>query len=237
MAKKKSHTAQVFHDILIEIPIIGKPIHNLLNRKGEVMKKIGGFGLILMTVIILTVAFLIWLHFQQPTTSNSPTSTQSGNNNALIQNSPNATLNYGVSDETYKQMQEGMLAVQKLKDAQLRAEYDIGYIIFTATERNEIVPLKSPMDNIIIVDWKSGYLISSSSDTVKFRFPDMVVRQESQNGGGAVELGFNGCTATMPKRENITFKAIALNDVGVDFKIVSISKDSIVIAMGVKNLK
>ena len=228
MAKNKSHTSQVFHDLLIEIPVAGKPIHNLLERKGGIMKKIGGLSLILITMIILAVAFLVWLHYQQPNASNSPTATQSGNNNFLLQNSPNAT--FGVSDKTYKQMQEGMLAIQKLKDAELRAYFNVGYILFTATEKNIIVPKESPIDNILKIDWKSGYNVSFTHDHVSLKLPRINYYISYP------QIDLNDAEVSLPRIENYTLILpwTKYDKYKLIFRVVSTNEDSITIAMGIR---
>ena len=42
--KNSSHTRRTFYDLLLQIPIVGKPIHNLLKRKGGIIKKLGAIS-------------------------------------------------------------------------------------------------------------------------------------------------------------------------------------------------
>jgi hypothetical protein len=234
--KTDSHTKKIFYALLLQIPIIGKPAYDLLKSKGGFMKKLGGFGLIVIVTIVL-----VWLHYehtgQQATSHNKTASTdgnnspatnqvatQSGTNNTLNQVAARGTLTYGISDETYKQMQEDMLALQKQKDAELRAIFKYGYILFTATERNEIVPLNSPIDNILTIDWNAGYNISFSDETIKLRMPTITYEP--------TKIRLEDCTIRMPK-DGTLVSGLFLGKHIIAYKVISIKKDSVIIAMGI----
>jgi hypothetical protein len=229
--KNSSHACRTFHDLLLEIPIVGKPTHNLLKRKGGIMKKLGAFTLIVL-------AFLVWSHYKrndQQTTSHNKTATATGNNSPATNQSAtasgsNTTVN-GISDEGLKQIRDGMLAVQKQKDAELRAKFNLGYILFTATERNEIVPLDSPMDDILKVDWKSGYNVSFSDDAVSLRLPHMVFHPPNSS-----VIDFNGSTITVRRHfEPFARPGFVIGNYRLTFKVVSTNEDSIIIAMGIQS--
>jgi hypothetical protein len=171
---------------------------------------------------------------QQNATGNDNTqaATVLGSNNTVIQVAPGSIVINGTTDEGLKKILDGLLAAQKQKDAELLAEFNIGYILFTATERNEIIPLNSPMDDILKVDWKSGYNVSFSDKTVTLRFPDIVLLPP--NSGSTT---FNGCSVTLPKLENFTFELPPLfcpSNYKLVFKVISTNENSVIIAMGVK---
>ena len=229
--KSNSHTKETFYDLVEQIPFVGPPIYNLLKRKGGNMKKTGAYILIIFAVIALVIIFFVWLHYehsnQQNTNSNNITDIN-GNNNALIQNSPNAILNYGISDEWLKQIREGMLAVQKQKEAELQAEFKMGYVIFTATERNEIVPLNSPMDEIITIDWKADYNVSFNEDSVILHIPNIILNPgQTKIENNVVMVPRNGQTKKLYKFGNYTLCVKAL----------SAKSDSAMIVMGIKEDK
>jgi hypothetical protein len=228
--KSGSHTKKLFYDLLLQIPIIGKPTHNLLKSKGGFMKKLGAFSLIAIAIIVL-----VWLHYehngQQTTNNNKTASTDgnnspaiTGNNNALIQNSPGATLNYGLSDDTYKHIREGMEAEQKLKDIELRTYFKYGYILFTATERNEIVPLKSPMNDIITFDFNTGYNITYSDKTINLDLPTISYKH--------TKLILVGFTVKVPK-DGTVISPYYFDEYRIAFKAISAKEDSAIIAMGI----
>lgn len=242
--KNSSHTRRTFDDLLLEIPIIGKPIHNLLKRKGGIMKKLGAFALIAVVLIAL-----VWWHYGrsgQQTTSHNKTATAtgdnssatnqsattSGSNNTVIQAAPGATVVNGLSDKGLNQIQEGMLALQKQKDAELRAIFNVGYILFTATERNQIVPLNSTMDNILKVNWESGYNVSFSDNTVTLRLPETVF---SPPNTGAIHFGGSNNITVYRHFEPFARPGFVMGNYRLAFKVVSIDEDSIIIAMGIQS--
>ena len=137
----------------------------------------------------------------------------------------------GISDEGLKQIRDGMLAVQKQKDAELRAKFNVGYILFTATERNEIVPLDSPMDDILTVDWKSGHNVSFSDKTVTLHLPHINFHPPNS---GVVDL--NRSTITVRRHfEPFARPGFVQGNYRLAFKVVSTNEDSIIIAMGIES--
>jgi hypothetical protein len=195
-----------------------------------------------ITLIVLVLVILLWLYYytrnsQQTTTvNNSSITNQSatvpGSNNIVIQAAPGANVISGLSDEGLKQIRDGMLAIQKQKDAELRAEFNVGYILFTATERNEIVPLDSPMNDILEVDWKSGYNISFSDNIVKLRLPKIILHPPNS---GIININSGYTIAFSRDGKNNTNYFVATGNYGLVFKFVSANDNSIIIAMGIKS--
>lgn len=138
----------------------------------------------------------------------------------------------GISDEGLKQIRDGMLAVQKQQDAELRAKFNLGYILFTATERKEIVPLDSPMNDILKVDWKPGYNVSFSDKTITIRLPD--IRFSPPNSG---ELNITGGWNLIVRRHSkSSLPSLAvIGNYEVALEIVSIDEDSIIFAIGLRS--
>ncbi|MGA3164270.1 MAG: hypothetical protein ABSD77_08785 [Verrucomicrobiota bacterium] len=199
-------------------------------------------------LIIASCAFLLFAVFssnteksedrnQIATTSgnNSPATIQSatvsGSNNTVVQAAPGATVNASLSDESIKLIQEGMLALQKEKDAELKAKFNLGYILFTATDRNEIIPLGSPMDEILKVDWKSGYNVSFSDSAVTLTLPNMVF--QPPNSGG---VDFNSPKIGVRRHfEPFARPGFVVGNYRLAFKVVSTNANSIVVAMGIES--
>jgi hypothetical protein len=161
---------------------------------------------------------------------NTQAATVLGSNNTVIQVAPGSIVVNGTTDEGLKQIRDGMLAVQKQKDAELRATFNLGYILFTATERNEIVPLNSPIDDILKIDWKSGYNVSFSDKTVTLRFPDMTFQPPDG------DVHFSGCSVTVFKHfEPLARPGFVMGNYRLAFKVASINENSVVIAMGIQS--
>lgn len=156
----------------------------------------------------------------------------SGSNNTVIQAAAGASVITGISDEGLKQIRDGMSAIQKQKDAELRAKFNLGYILFTATERNVIVPLGSPMDDILKVDWKTGYNVSFSDKTVTLSLPNMVF----QTPDSGVEIHFlNSSKIVVPRQLGLFVCPVVMVNYGLVFTVVSTSENSIIIAMGIQS--
>jgi len=214
----------------------------VLNAIGYISEHLSPtYGVYIWAVLfILGVILILWAYFKgdkkvatedkatKPETIQSATTL--GNNSSVIQAFSGAKVFSGISDEGLNQIRDGMLAIQKQKDIELQAEFNLGYILFTATKRSEIVPLDSPMDDILKVDWKSGYDVSFSGDVIKLRLPKMVF--DFPNIG---TLNFDGCGVKIRPFKSSTLYAIDMGNYKIGFKVVSTNEDSVVIAMGIKS--
>jgi hypothetical protein len=126
-----------------------------------------------------------------------------------------------------------MREVQREQDPDLRRKFQLGYILFTATERQEIVPLNSPIDEMLQIDWKSGYSVSFTPDSVTLGLPTMTIRMP--DSGGVVHL--QGTSVTVRRRFEPWARPGIYNNgkMRVAFKVVSTNADSIMIAMGIES--
>jgi hypothetical protein len=77
-ARQRSYARRTFFDRLLEIPIIGRPAHNLLKRKGRIVQKSGGVALIVIIVVVL-----VWLNLE-PRSPNTATQTVEANNDSQV---------------------------------------------------------------------------------------------------------------------------------------------------------
>ena len=168
---------------------------------------------------IITAAIIAFL--AQQTRKESPTVSQSANNSpGAIQAGGNVNINNGLSDEGLKQIREGMLAVQREQEEKLQAKFNLGYILFTATKRNEIVPLQSPFDEIIKIDWKAGYSVTFKTNYVFLHIASLIIRPTT---GGVFD--HRDCTIGL-LRSLIYSGGVQMNDDSSSgFNIVS--KDSV----------
>jgi len=124
-----------------------------------------------------------------------------------------------------------MAALQKENDPALKAKFNLGYILFTATERKEIIPLNSPMDEILKVDWKSGYDVSFSDDAVTLKLPNIVFQPTN-----SATMTINGESVTVRRRfEPWARPGFVNGNFRLAFKVVSTNSDSITIAMGIQS--
>src|SRR6266850_696209 len=115
-------------------------------------------------VIAAIVAFCTQSDEPKVLDSHNQMAITSGNNSpAINQSGPNLTLNIN-NGPTLELIEQAMRNVQKEKDADLKKEFPLGYILFTATERKQIVPLRSPMDEVIKINWRTGYSVSFTND-------------------------------------------------------------------------
>jgi hypothetical protein len=103
--------------------------------------------------------------------SNSPV-TQTFINNSYPSNEVKTVI---AKEDEILSIVRYMQEVKGDNDAELLAKFQLGYILFSVTQRKEIVPLNSAMDNILKIDWKSGYEVSFSETHVHLRLPDMAI--------------------------------------------------------------
>jgi hypothetical protein len=204
-----------------------------------------GIGGKLIAAIIMIIGGLVWLYFhlhsqqasQSVTTTgkNAPVTIQTANamsNSTVIQAAPGSTANNGISDESIKLIREGMLAIQKEKDAELKSKFSLGYILFTATDRNEVVPLNSPMDEVIKIDWKSGYTVTFTDTHIMLSIGHMVIHFPN-----SITQDFHDCNFGVLRRIEPWARPGIYNDgvFRVAFKAISTHEDSAIIAMGIES--
>src|SRR5258708_7929507 len=125
-----------------------------------------------------------------------------------------------------------MESFQQGNDAALKAKFNLGYILFTATERREIVPLRSPMDEILKIDWETGYAVYFESNAVTLRLPNFIIRPP-----GSATVVHQGSTVTLPRRIEPWARPGIYNDgkIRVAFKVVATNAGALMIAMGVQS--
>ena len=162
------------------------------------------------------------------TGSNSPI-TQTVINNGYLTNEMKAAA----------EKQDEMLAIlrrmedtKRDKDAELKAKFQFGYILFSATERKEIIPLKSPMDEIFKVDWNSGYEVSITDSHVNLRLPNMAIHSPD----GTVAAFTNSSVGVLRSIEPWARPGIFNNGrIRIAPKLVSTNDNVFVIALGIQS--
>jgi hypothetical protein len=84
------------------------------------------------------------------------------NNNAPIvgvANSPGAHIDVGITQDDIEIIRDGMKAAEKRNETILDRFFGEGYVVFSATKGNQIVPLPlSPGNDFSINDWKDCYV-------------------------------------------------------------------------------
>jgi hypothetical protein len=176
-------------------------------------------GIFLTTVSLLLGFLIAWFFFLK-----SPTPEKQ--DEILAKQEKSLTK----QDETLEIVRR-MVALQKENDPELKAKFNLGYVLFTATERKQVIPLNSPFDEILIVDWKSGYDVSFLDDSVTLRLPSIVFHPTN-----SARLAFNGQSVTVRRRfEPWARPGIVSGNFRLAFKVVSTNANSIVIAMGIQS--
>jgi hypothetical protein len=178
------------------------------------------------------------------TGNNSPAANQFGNGNVLTQNSPNSPVYYGVIDKTREDIRtkalEDMNALQQQNKDKFLADFPLGYILFavirTHKERNEIIPWNSPWDDIIKIDWKSGYNVSFSDETIVLSLPTIAIKDIITYE----KLSFTISRNVVPPFDVILgFQPDSTPEKAYRLVIrcVSSNKDSVIMAVGVQVLQ
>jgi hypothetical protein len=176
----------------------------------------------------LAVLVAIWPSSDEK--GNNQSAIVNGTGNAVIQAASGAKVSVGVSDSTVEAIRQGLLAIQKEKDSQLRRTFTRGYVLFAATERNEIVPLNSPFNEILQIDWKSGYKLDVSETEVTLQLPDMNYYEPGKVTPIKIR---NNVVAITRRSASHPFVLIGMNNSVIGFEMVSNSQDSVAIAIGV----
>jgi hypothetical protein len=148
-------------------------------------------------------------------------------NATAINAAPGANVLLGASLEQIKQ---AMREVQKEKDPELRKIFPLGYILFTATEHQQIVPLNSPMDSMIEVDWRTKYTVSFEDNKVLLELPTITIHQLPGDNSKMV-----GCGIGFPKRIGAgTIIGLTYAPYVLCFAVVAIDGGNVTVAMGLQ---
>jgi hypothetical protein len=125
-----------------------------------------------------------------------------------------------------------METFQKENEPELKAKFNLGYILFTATESKIIIPLNSPFDDIIKIDWKSGYSISLTEDTITLRLPNFTIHPSTN-----FTFRSQGDTLVMGRRIEPWARPGIFNNgkVRIAFKVVATNEDNVIIALGIQS--
>jgi hypothetical protein len=189
-------------------------------------------GVFAVFVAVIVGAFTLI----EPGKEKSNTVIANGKNSVAIGSANNPTINQvqgnmivnGVTHDDIQAIREGLKAIQKQKDAEISSIFDVGYILFTATERNEIVPLDSAFNEILHVDWKSGWNITFSEKAVTLTTPSMFITKNNLRA----EFGPN--QYTLDRVINPGFIPFVLGqDFTLGLKVVDTNADSITFALGI----
>ena len=135
----------------------------------------------------------------------------------------------GPSAEKQKQIlrvQQKALNIQVAEANNLKAKFPLGYILF-ATSDYQIIPLTTTLNDSVQVDWNSKYSFTLKDDFLSLHMPDLTIKSGNSTVtfvSSAVEL-----SNEMGAEGNIT---VGIQTIG--FKVLSLDKDNILIAMGLK---
>jgi hypothetical protein len=135
------------------------------------------------------------------------------------------------SGATIEQIKEAMRQVQREQGPDLRKLFTLGYVLFTATETQEIIPLNRPIDTGLEVDWESGHSVSLTSNSVTLYLPQVVIRTQLT----ILQLGPGPYTISRkiePLENSIIYEEA---NVRVALKVVSTNEDSVMVALGIES--
>lgn len=158
-----------------------------------------------------------------------------GNSGQVFQASGNAKINVGLTKDDYEQILEGLKAVQKKKEEFLNRTFPLGYILFTATSKKQVIPLQIPM-NYLKVDWASAGDIEFTGEELILTTPliiyDYTGRNFKENG---TELGPNriGVEKSVGAA-SVLFQTSEFRQV---LMVMEVNDDGIVLALGFQSLR
>jgi hypothetical protein len=163
----------------------------------------------------------------------SQTANVYGEKSQILQAAPgstinNTTINNGVSDATLEVIRNGMREAQKQEEAKLKESFPDGWIIFTATERREIIPLDSPMEQIVKFHWTNHYSVDLSPTRINLQLPDF----DFLNPDGSIRLAIQHLKLDCVREAGHSLGMQWNTNYLVMFQILSTGKDGVIIAMG-----
>lgn len=117
-------------------------------------------------------------------------------------------------------------------DSKLKAKFNLGYILFTATETRRIIPFNSPMDDIIQIDWKSGYEVALTETHVNLRLPTLTIHPPD----GPRMILHGGSYEVLRRIKPWAGPGIYNNGkIRVAIKVVDTNQDNVVVALGIQS--
>jgi hypothetical protein len=122
-----------------------------------------------------------------------------------------------------------MEAVEQKRKDDLLKMFPMGYTLFTVTERNQVVPNGSPMDQILQVDWNSAHTLSISESSVTLKLPNMTF---TPPGNG--RANYSGSRVTMTRNIGAPMFGLSrIGNYGVVCKYLEEAGGSPVMALGI----
>jgi hypothetical protein len=144
-----------------------------------------------------------------------------------------AVTNSSAKEDDVLAIVKRMEAVQNENTANLSNDFPLGYILFTATERKQIIPLRSPMDKVIQFDWEnSNYSVDMNEQGVFLHLPDFTL----QNPDGTGTAYFKGASEWLPRAVGAKHYGYVLKgNLCFVFEVISTNTDSVIMAMGLQH--
>ena len=107
-----------------------------------------------------------------------------------------------------------------------RKKYPLGYTLITATERNEVYPLESPVPSKFRIDWNKQSPITVTPEAINIKFPLLVV-----GGYRFHDLDMAFLRSSFTNGTNM-LSAIATDDFGLRVEIVEDFKTNVTLVLG-----
>jgi hypothetical protein len=168
----------------------------------------------------------------QPQPSVAQSASTAGNNSPVMQanngSTINSTINYGLTEDSLRLIREGMAAIERKKKDDLLKTFPMGYVLFTITERNQVVPNGSPIDKILAFDWTSFYALSISDGAITLHMPDMILTPPK---GGLFVL--SSCSMMVYRIPGTVTRGFRLGNYGVACRYLEDMDQSPVVALGI----
>lgn len=166
-----------------------------------------------------------------------PSVTNTGSGAAFIGNNNN--VKYEIAPDGSSDTQEilnsvrRMELVQKERVAELEKRFPLGYMLFTATDRRQIVPMKTNnVDDMLRFNWKSeSHAVRVTSSNIFLHLPVFQMGLNSQSGLST----FPGQDWMLPRTEGVELKNTQMGDILLSFYIVSTNDPGAIIALGLKS--
>ena len=118
-----------------------------------------------------------------------------------------------------------MRAAQNDNEGKLLKQFPLGYVVFTATVRKEIIPLTKPTTNDFEVDWHSAAVREITSTNVLVAFPDFVYRP--------INWRVNGMTVGLDRKEGSGSQGmVSMGEFTTAVKVIHDDEDGVIIVLG-----